>query len=277
MRPWGRILMMPGPHISIIFVYFRGVQRLAIVCLKAGAEPLEGTDIPLEFLHRHRAAGAEAGKKRLELAGQRVNGPRGTLRASPAAIIHACEDAADAPTQPRDQLAIFGLAVARFQDRLPHPPQIGQLCSQRRQIDAIGADDPLAIRTAGAEALVVGAVAEGDQPHRHQPVLVAVDLRRRDAEQFGRLLHRHPDDRHAVMPVAWPRHPHQQAQMRDQLRRHAPVLRQMRSDLLEDLHRLEAVEVGFWLEAPRAPVGGGVAVGEFPATQWPGPWRGLGS
>ena len=54
-------------------------------------------------------------------------------------------------------------------------------------------------------------------------------------------------------------------------------LRQMHSDLLEDLHRLEAVEVGFWLEAPRAPVGGGVAVGEFPAAQWPCAWRGLGS
>ena len=65
MRPWGRICGMPGPHISIIFVDFRGVQRLAIACLEAGAEPLEGTDIPLEFLHRHRAAGAEAGKKRL--------------------------------------------------------------------------------------------------------------------------------------------------------------------------------------------------------------------
>ena len=62
-----------------------------------------------------------------------------------------------------------------------------------------------------------------------------------------------------------------------QLRRHAPVLRQMRSNLLEDLHRLEPVEVGFWLEAPRAPVGGRVAIGEFPAAQWPGAWGGLRS
>jgi hypothetical protein len=37
-----------------------------------------------------------------------------------------------------------------------------------------------------AISFVIGAVAEGDELQRHQPVLVAVDPRRRDAKQIGR-------------------------------------------------------------------------------------------
>lgn len=131
---------------------------------------------------------------------------------------------------------------------------------KRREVDTVGGGDPLAFRTAGAKTLVVGAVTEGDQHQPHQAVLVAVDLCRRDAEQLGRLLHRHPDDRRAVMPVARPGHAHQQTQMRDQLRGHAPFTRKLRSDLLEDLHCLEPVEVGFGPETLRAALGGGVAI-----------------
>ena len=61
--------MVPGPHISIIFVYFRRVQRAVANSLEARAEGLKGAGIALELLDRHRAAAPHAGKKRLELVG----------------------------------------------------------------------------------------------------------------------------------------------------------------------------------------------------------------
>ena len=54
------------------------------------------------------------------------------------------------------------------------------------EVDPAGAGDPAAFRTARTTSFVIGAVTEGDELQRHQPVLVAVDPRRRDAKQIGR-------------------------------------------------------------------------------------------
>lgn len=54
------------------------------------------------------------------------------------------------------------------------------------EVDPAGTCDHAAFRTVRAISFVIGAVAEGDELQRHQPVLVAVDPRRRDAKQIGR-------------------------------------------------------------------------------------------